>query len=92
VSIQLPDGKYSVITPRFRVSVAIVDGRVEANLSAPELRRLSNMAADAFACYARAKGWRLEDVRVAEAPPVSPTDKTEPLRVSLADLAARKRK
>ena len=91
MSVQLPDGKYSVIAPRFHVSVCIVNGRVEENLTAPELRRLGNMHADAFACYARAKGWRIEEVRVAEAPPVSPTEKTEPLRVTLEDLARSKR-
>ncbi len=81
-----------MIAPRFRVSICIVDGRVEENLTAPELRRLGNMHADAFACYARAKGWRLEEVRVAEVPVVSPTEKTEPLRVPLAVLASRSKK
>lgn len=92
MSIQLPDGKYRVIAPKFSVGLCITDGRVDENLSAPELRRLGGMMADAFACYARAKGWRLEDVKVTEAPPVSPTEKTEPLRVPLADLALRSKK
>lgn len=92
MSVQLPDGKYSVIAPRFHVGLRIVYGKVDANLTAPELRRLGGMNADAFACYARAKGWRLEAVKEEGAPPVLPTEKTEPLRVPLADLAARSKK
>ena len=91
MSIQLSDGRYRVIGRGFATGLAIVDGRVSESLSGPELRRLAGMMADAFACYARAKGWQIEDAKVAEAPVVSPTEKTEPLRVSLADLAARKR-
>jgi hypothetical protein len=67
MSIQLSNGKYRVIAPGFTVGLVITDGRVDPNLTAPELRRLGGMLADAFACYARAKKWRVEEVKTVGA-------------------------
>lgn len=65
-AIQLPDGRYWVIAPRFGCGVRIVDGRVDPQLTGPELRRLAGMLADAFACYCRGKKWKVNAVKEAE--------------------------
>lgn len=67
-AIQLPDGKYLVTAPRFQCGIRIVDGRVETATTSPMLRRLGGMMADAFACYARAKKWKVETVKESEVP------------------------
>ena len=68
MSIQLPDGRYWVTAPRFACGVRITNGRVDDALTGPELRRLSGMMADAFACYARSKKWKVNAVKEAEVP------------------------
>jgi hypothetical protein len=68
-AIQLPDGRYRVTAPGFTCGVAIVDGRVSPTLTAPELRRLGGMMADAFACYARSKKWKVDAVQEGEVKP-----------------------
>lgn len=68
MSIQLPDGRYRVFGKSFQVGLCIINGRVDETHSSPELHRLAGMNADAFACYARAKKWRLEEVVLVGAP------------------------
>jgi len=67
-AIQLPDGAYRIVAPRFVCAVRISNGRVDRKETAPILRRLGGMLADAFARYVRGKGWKVEAVRERKAP------------------------